>query len=64
MTVVLDNEQDEFVQQMAWNELNRIGDGVQEFLIKHSVDDSEDKEKTEKILLQENKNGKKKEKEN
>ena len=62
MTVVLDKEQDEFVQQMAWNELNRLGDGVKEFLMKHLKDDSEEKNKTEKILLQENKNGKKKEK--
>tara|TARA_Y100000310_G_C20213302_1_gene592349 strand:- start:119 stop:346 length:228 start_codon:yes stop_codon:yes gene_type:complete len=63
MTVVLDKEQDEFVQQMAWNELRRLEDGVKEFLMKHSKDDSEEKDKTEKILLQENKNGKKKEKE-
>ena len=40
MTVVLDKEQDEFVQQMAWNELNRLKDGVREFLMKHSKDDS------------------------
>jgi hypothetical protein len=63
MTVVLDSEQDEFVQQMAWNELNRLKDGVREFLMKHSKDDSKEKEKTEKILLQENENGKKKENE-
>ena len=62
MTVVLDKEQDEFVQQMAWNELSRLGNGVQEFLMKHSKDNSEEKEKTEKILLQENENGKEKEK--
>ena len=61
MTVVLDKEQDEFVQQMAWDELNRIGDGVKEFLMKYSKDDSKEKEKTEKILLQEEQNGKKKE---
>ena len=61
MTVVLDKEQDEFIQQMAWNELRRLGDGVEEFLAKHAKDDSEEKEKTEKILLQETKNGKKKE---
>ena len=64
MTVVLDKEQDEFIQQMAWNELRRLGDGVEEFLTKHAKDDSVEKEKTEKILLQETKNGKKKEKEN
>jgi hypothetical protein len=63
MTVVLDKEQDEFVQQMAWNELNRLKDGVREFLMKHSKDDSKEKKKTEKILLQENENGKKKENE-
>ena len=63
MTVVLDKDQDEFVQQMAWDELKRLGDGVEEFLTKHLKDDVGEKEKTEKILLQENKNGKKKEKE-
>ena len=62
MTIVLDKEQDEFVQQMAWDELNRLGDGVRDFLVKHSRDYSEEKKKTEKILLQENENGKKKEK--
>jgi len=64
MTIVLDKEQDEFVQQMAWDELRRLDDGVKEFLMKHSRDDSEEKEKTERILLQERENGKKKEKEN
>jgi hypothetical protein len=64
MTLVLDKEQDEFVQQMAWDELKRLGEDVSEFLIKHSNDDSKEKEKTEKILLQESENGKKKEKEN
>ena len=64
MTVVLDKEQDEFVQKMAWDELRRLGEGVKEFLMKHSKDDSDEKEKTEKILLQETKNGTEKEKEN
>ncbi len=63
MTLVLDKEQDEFVQQMAWDELKRLGEDVTEFLMKHLKDDSGDKEKTEKILLQEEQNGKKKEKE-
>ena len=63
MTIVLDKEQDEFVQQMAWDELKQLGESVTEFLMKHSKDDSVEKEKTEKILLQENKNGKKKKKE-
>tara|TARA_Y100000034_G_scaffold123756_1_gene171018 strand:- start:743 stop:970 length:228 start_codon:yes stop_codon:yes gene_type:complete len=63
MTIVIDKEQDEFVQQMAWDELKRLGDGVDEFLMKHLKDDDGEKEKTEKILLQESENGKKKEKE-
>ena len=62
MTIVLDKDQDEFVQQMAWNELKQLEGGVKEFLMKHSKDNSEEKEKTEKILLQESENGKKKEK--
>ena len=60
MTVVLDKEQDEFVHQMALNELKRLKDGINEFLMKHLKDESKEKEKTEKILLQENKDGKKK----
>jgi len=58
MTVVLDKDQDEFVQQMAWNELRRLGEGVNEFLSKHSKDDSDQKKNTEKMLLQENENDK------
>ena len=58
MTVVLDKDQEEFVQQIAWDELKRLGDGVREFLMKHSKDNLKEKEKTEKILLQEKKNGK------
>jgi hypothetical protein len=61
MTIVLDKEQDEFVKQMAWDELKRLGEGVKEFLIKNLKDDFEEKKKTEKILLQEEQNGKKKE---
>lgn len=64
MTIVLDKEQDKFVQKMAWDELKRLGDGVKEFLMKNSKDDLEEKEKTEKILLQETKNGTKSKKEN
>ena len=60
MTIVLDKEQDEFVHQMALNELKRLKDGINEFLMKHLKDESKEKEKTEKILLQENKDGKKK----
>ena len=60
MATVLDKEQEEFVRDLAWNELKRINADVEEFLRKHSKDDSEKVEKTEKQLLQEEtKNGKK-----
>ena len=58
MTLILDKEQEEFVKKLAWNELNRLHIDVNEFLLKHSEDDSEQRKKTEKILLQENTNGK------
>ena len=54
MTVILDKEQDEFTQKLAWDELNRLGENVKEFLIKNdSNSDLAEKEKTEKMLLQE-----------
>ena len=56
MTTILDKEQEEFVQDLAWNELKRINADVEEFLRKHSKDDSGDSEKTVKQLLQEDKN--------
>ena len=62
MATTLDAEQDEFVKELSWNELSRIRDSLTEFLMKHSKDDSVEKEKTEKILLQEEQDGKKKEK--
>jgi len=58
MTLILDKEQEEFVKKLAWNELNRLHIDVNEFLLKHSEDDSEQRKETEKILLQENTNGK------
>ena len=60
MTTILDKEQEEFVQDLAWNELKRINADVEEFLRKHSTDDSENSEKTVKQLLQEDKNVKNK----
>ena len=57
MATVLDKEQEEFVKQLAWDELKRINDDIEEFLRKHSKDDiPEDEEKPEKQLLQEDKN--------
>ena len=60
MTTDLDKEQEQFVKDLAWNELKRIDADIEEFLRKHSKDDSEEQEKTEKILLQEDKNVKNK----
>tara|TARA_Y100000593_G_C4263004_1_gene313234 strand:- start:991 stop:1212 length:222 start_codon:yes stop_codon:yes gene_type:complete len=56
MTTVLDKEQEEFVRDLAWNELSRINTDIQSFLISNEKDESEDIEKTEKQLLQEDKN--------
>ena len=56
MTTIIDKEQEQFVKDLAWSELRRLNADVEEFLRKNSKDDSEEIEKTEKILLQEDKN--------
>ena len=56
MTTILDKEQEEFVKELAWNELKRLNADVEEFLRKHSLDDTKKSEKTVKQLLQEDKN--------
>tara|TARA_Y100000310_G_C20030715_1_gene511652 strand:+ start:86 stop:271 length:186 start_codon:yes stop_codon:yes gene_type:complete len=55
MTLVIDNEQEEFVQQLAWEELNKLNINIDDFLNKNKEDDSKQREKTEKQLLQEEK---------
>ena len=55
MTTVLDEEQEQFVKDLAWGELNRINVDIEEFLRKHSKDDIEESKKTVKQLLQEDK---------
>ena len=55
MTTIIDKEVDQFVKELALNELNRLKVNIEEFLRKNQSDDSEDIEKTEKILLQEDK---------
>lgn len=55
MTTVIDKEQEQFVIDLAWNELRRINVNIEEFLRTHSKDDVEDSEKTVKQLLQEDK---------
>ena len=39
MTTVIDDEQEQFVKDLAWNELKRINADIEEFLRKHSKDD-------------------------
>ena len=53
MTTILDKEQEEFVQDLAWNELTRLNINIKEFLHKNERDDEEKSEKTVKQLLQE-----------
>ena len=55
MTTVLDKEQEDFVKNLAFSELKRLNVDIEEFLRKNSKGDSENVEKTEKILLQEDK---------
>ena len=56
MTVVVDEDQEEFIKQLAWRELNKLNTDINDFLNKNEEDDSEQRKKTEKQLLQEGKN--------
>ena len=58
MATVIDIEQEEFVKQLAWDELKRINADIEEFLRGNTKDDiPEDEQKPkEKQLLQEDKN--------
>ena len=55
MTTVVDNREDDFVRQLATNELNRLKVNIEEFLVKHQQDDTEESTETVKQLLQEDK---------
>ena len=55
MTTILDKNQEEFVVDLAFSELRRLNADVEEFLRKNSKDDSDEVQKTEKQLLQEDK---------
>ena len=60
MTVILDSNQDQFVVDLALSELKRLNVNLEDFLRKHQKDESEEIKKTEKQLLQEDKNVKNK----
>ena len=53
MTTVIDNKEDDFVKELALNELTRLKVNIDEFLVKHLKVDDVAKEKPEKQLLQE-----------
>ena len=53
MTTILDSKKEEFVRNLAINELQRLKKDIEEFILKNSI--SSDEEKTEKQLLQEDK---------
>ena len=55
MTTVMDKEQEEFVTDLAWNELKNINSKIDSFLRNTEKDDSEQIEQTKKQLLQEEK---------
>ena len=55
MTTVLDNEQEQFVRDLALSELTRLNVDIEEFVRKHLRDDSDKINKTKKQLLQEDK---------
>ena len=55
MTTVLDNEQEQFVKDLALTELKRLNVDVHEFINKHTKDDIDKIKETEKKLLQEDK---------
>ena len=53
MTTVLDKEQEDFVRELALGELNRLNVDMNDFIRKHTKDDFDKIKKTEKKLLQE-----------
>tara|TARA_R100000808_G_C2014345_1_gene65482 strand:- start:128 stop:349 length:222 start_codon:yes stop_codon:yes gene_type:complete len=60
MATIKDTETEQFVKDLAYDELKRLNSNVEEFLKANLKDDSEEAEKTEKQLLQEEaKDGKK-----
>ena len=55
MTTIMDKEQDEFVKDLAWGELNRLKVNITDFLRVNSKISDNKSEETEKQLLQEEK---------
>ena len=55
MTTVIDLDENQFVKDLALEELKRLDVDINSFIRKHSTDDTDEAEKTEKQLLQEDK---------
>ena len=55
MAVILDKEQEEFVRNLAFDEIRRLNVNIEEFIRKNTKDISDEVKKTEKQLLQEDK---------
>ena len=60
MTTVLDNEQEQFVKDLALGELTRLNVDMNDFIRKHTKDEIDKIKETEKKLLQEDKDVKNK----
>ena len=60
MATVVDMEEKQFVRDLALSELTRLDVDINEFIRKHTKDISDEIEKTEKQLLQEDKDVKNK----
>jgi len=55
MATIITKEEDEFVKQLAWSELNRLKVDINSFLQKNALDDKAPNKTPEKTLLQEEK---------
>ena len=55
MTTVKDFKEDEFVRNLAIDELKRLNVNIEEFVRSNSISSKEDKQEVEKQLLQEDK---------
>jgi len=51
MTVVLDEEQEEFVRNLSWDELKQIRDGINSFLEKRRLKEPHEKQENPKQQL-------------
>ena len=55
MTTVIDSKEDDFVKDLAVNELTRLKVNIEEFLLKNLQNEDDSEVKQEKQLLQEDK---------